>query len=281
MKEEKIGALLEAFAQYYWSVPMEYVLEKIEQWHPEMTAGTLNKVLKRCDKELFWHHCCVLTDGLDAPELVTEHLIGIGDTQFDRFLATRMDVPYPDCDEDMLFRCDEDRLRLPEAQAIMEFARTEFGVDDGWGRQLLDDCILFQPYALCDGESWVKSVLQSESIGENHFRTIEQVERFRELGNRLYQVLPNPVFRGWRPTEVENAPALPDDIPASAEEIPDSRAAVERLRAALRKRLAHHPSSAQSFAPAAPKRKIGRNEPCPCGSGKKYKKCCGRRQMNG
>ena len=23
-------------------------------------------------------------------------------------------------------------------------------------------------------------------------------------------------------------------------------------------------------------RKVGRNEPCPCGSGKKYKQCCGR-----
>lgn len=23
------------------------------------------------------------------------------------------------------------------------------------------------------------------------------------------------------------------------------------------------------------KQKIGRNDPCPCGSGKKYKKCCG------
>ena len=22
--------------------------------------------------------------------------------------------------------------------------------------------------------------------------------------------------------------------------------------------------------------KVGRNDPCPCGSGKKYKKCCGR-----
>ena len=22
--------------------------------------------------------------------------------------------------------------------------------------------------------------------------------------------------------------------------------------------------------------KVGRNEPCPCGSGKKYKQCCGR-----
>jgi hypothetical protein len=25
-----------------------------------------------------------------------------------------------------------------------------------------------------------------------------------------------------------------------------------------------------------PKTKVGRNEPCPCGSGKKFKKCCGR-----
>jgi hypothetical protein len=33
-----------------------------------------------------------------------------------------------------------------------------------------------------------------------------------------------------------------------------------------------------AFDPLTPARvvKIGRNEPCPCGSGKKYKKCCGR-----
>jgi len=28
--------------------------------------------------------------------------------------------------------------------------------------------------------------------------------------------------------------------------------------------------------PAAPRAAVGRNDPCPCGSGKKYKKCCGR-----
>ena len=27
--------------------------------------------------------------------------------------------------------------------------------------------------------------------------------------------------------------------------------------------------------PVAVKAKVGRNDPCPCGSGKKYKKCCG------
>ena len=32
-----------------------------------------------------------------------------------------------------------------------------------------------------------------------------------------------------------------------------------------------HPS-----IPKISENKIGRNEPCPCGSGKKYKKCCGK-----
>ncbi len=29
-----------------------------------------------------------------------------------------------------------------------------------------------------------------------------------------------------------------------------------------------------SQIPKTKQRKIGRNDPCPCGSGKKYKKCC-------
>jgi len=32
----------------------------------------------------------------------------------------------------------------------------------------------------------------------------------------------------------------------------------------------------KEIADAAKSKKIGRNDPCPCGSGKKYKKCCGR-----
>ena len=39
------------------------------------------------------------------------------------------------------------------------------------------------------------------------------------------------------------------------------------------------PDVLNQFMPTDPvrrtERKIGRNEPCPCGSGKKYKKCCG------
>ncbi|MCL5256187.1 MAG: preprotein translocase subunit SecA [Chloroflexi bacterium] len=39
--------------------------------------------------------------------------------------------------------------------------------------------------------------------------------------------------------------------------------------------LPGHQSEAQS-QPAKKAKKVGRNDPCPCGSGKKYKKCCGK-----
>ena len=31
----------------------------------------------------------------------------------------------------------------------------------------------------------------------------------------------------------------------------------------------------EAEASAVPTAKVGRNDPCPCGSGKKFKKCCG------
>jgi hypothetical protein len=42
--------------------------------------------------------------------------------------------------------------------------------------------------------------------------------------------------------------------------------------------LADRPFAKPTDVPAAPARHIGRNDPCPCGSGKKFKKCCGGRR---
>jgi tetratricopeptide (TPR) repeat protein len=50
----------------------------------------------------------------------------------------------------------------------------------------------------------------------------------------------------------------------------------------LERRLAGHwteppdPESLTHTTVIRPQRRVGRNAPCPCGSGKKYKKCCGR-----
>ena len=62
---------------------------------------------------------------------------------------------------------------------------------------------------------------------------------------------------------------------------------VERIEAQRRRRqqqmiMAHAAATAEGEKPAAPEQvkregeKVGRNDPCPCGSGKKYKKCHGR-----
>jgi uncharacterized protein YecA (UPF0149 family) len=34
------------------------------------------------------------------------------------------------------------------------------------------------------------------------------------------------------------------------------------------------PAKVETYRREEPR--VGRNDPCPCGSGKKYKKCCGR-----
>ncbi|TWB56614.1 UPF0149 family protein [Nitrospirillum viridazoti] len=63
--------------------------------------------------------------------------------------------------------------------------------------------------------------------------------------------------------EEELASQAPDLIPACVEEI-------ARF---WRTRNGRQPASFQAAARTSPK--VGRNDPCPCGSGRKFKKCCG------
>ncbi|NIQ01857.1 MAG: hypothetical protein GWM98_05475, partial [Nitrospinaceae bacterium] len=51
------------------------------------------------------------------------------------------------------------------------------------------------------------------------------------------------------------------------------------LAPAQQRVIEHRGDSAEGAKPATVRReekKVGRNDPCPCGSGKKYKKCHGR-----
>ena len=275
MTDEKMGTLFGAFANYYWSVPVSFVRNKISEWHPEVTVQQIRRVLKRCTEHPFWNACIVMTDGVKEPELVAEHLYALGGDNLDQFIATRVHLPYHDCDEETLLKFENNQFDLPEADAIMDFGKTELSLDDEWAKQLVSDCVFFQPSALCDGSSWVRSVLTLEKYGKIYFKTIEQVKRFRTLGNDLYQAMPNPVLKGWRPSEVRNAPILPDDIPERDEDIPDGRPAIDQFWEPYGGREVAREMIMKRLIEKSP-RKIGRNERCPCGSGKKYKKCCGK-----
>jgi SEC-C motif len=83
--------------------------------------------------------------------------------------------------------------------------------------------------------------------------------------------------------ELENArgPGLDELAPSRR-----SKDIAKIIRTALRKgageRIAYKDAGrrprTQANSPTAPKSGLGRNDPCPCGSGQKYKRCCGRRK---
>lgn len=62
--------------------------------------------------------------------------------------------------------------------------------------------------------------------------------------------------------------------PAHARELQNQQRLIDRIK----RGEVRLPGPPKQLPPtlAQPKRKVGRNEPCPCGSGKKYKRCCGR-----
>lgn len=67
----------------------------------------------------------------------------------------------------------------------------------------------------------------------------------------------------------------PDEIPADIDDRLDADAPlIPRMILVLRK-LARIREAASRPTPPPRRGKVGRNDPCPCGSGKKYKRCCG------
>jgi uncharacterized protein YecA (UPF0149 family) len=97
----------------------------------------------------------------------------------------------------------------------------------------------------------------------------------------IYRIHEN-IFKSLTRLRLQTAPEAPaPEVPAageaSAQSVPGAFTHKDRVGAMS------YSSAASSSAEArvSPQRrktpKVGRNEKCPCGSGEKYKNCCGRR----
>ena len=95
----------------------------------------------------------------------------------------------------------------------------------------------------------------------------EMVERMLRTARVAEDYHARNVYAGGRAQDTESSGAFDQPTPAPAPRRgPGPDEAVGPMRGSRR-------------APAEPVRhdapKVGRNDPCPCGSGKKFKKCCG------
>jgi hypothetical protein len=124
--------------------------------------------------------------------------------------------------------------------------------------------------------------------------TPELTASVQEMLNKQYMAwldMPLPVLGGKTPRQACRTPegrrrvtmlirTAPDPMGPAPVRVP-RQAMLREL--GLAEEFSPEPASGSSIPPppepaptASPSGKVGRNDPCPCGSGKKYKKCCGR-----
>ena len=153
-------------------------------------------------------------------------------------------------------------MRRMERQVLLQI------VDDAWKNHLLTmdhlrSSVGLKGYAQMDPK--VEYKREGMRLFESMWESIG--ERVTDLIFRMESSLNEDFIRS---TWVEGQ-ARHDDASAAAAVGDNANAANEAAQA----------SASQSDAKAEPIRnkgpRVGRNDPCPCGSGKKYKACCGRK----
>lgn len=182
--------------------------------------------------------------------------------------------------DDALY-CEE----TPATAAMKKFLTTGLRLKDQNSEEVFNG-LLYN--ARCVGAGFQDLMNHLEKLGIR-FRSARNVQKFAELYQEFHNNTRMQCNRGYTPNEMAAMQPPGQRVPRSMAFGPNLRGALasgamdavelregvlamnlpsEELRASLLGEIA---ASAEST-----KVKVGRNDPCPCGSGKKYKKCCGR-----
>jgi len=125
-------------------------------------------------------------------------------------------------------------------------------------------CTIFDQYCLLPKCSCTDTILSIFSAEVPH-----------EAGLALCDVALTYAKKSWAPYENRVLPISVKKAQSAIEEqIPDFYKKLRERHLKLKSIYAH--CKKKNYSPAQPLevQKVGRNDPCPCGSGKKYKKCC-------
>lgn len=128
--------------------------------------------------------------------------------------------------------------------------------------------ILQNEHSDTDGNDWAKGFLAGTQLRHEIWAELiddeEQGGAILPIMALAYENHPDPSMRPFKG---------PIDDEKRAELMIASAAGVMRMHAHFLKQRDVYLPETTTFVRSGPK--IGRNAPCPCGSGKKYKRCCG------
>ena len=166
---------------------------------------------------------------------------------------------------------DEVQIKAVLATVIKDYNALVTEIDRGVERLEVDNIVAYRPlFQASDAKpahdnvrTWVRGFWQAMTLAPETWSKLAEDERA--------QILIRP-FVGFFDLEPDERGDLPEDIDAILDE---DAALIPRMILVLRK-LARIRQANAHAPPRSRRTKIGRNDPCSCGSGQKYKRCCGR-----
>lgn len=123
------------------------------------------------------------------------------------------------------------------------------------------------PHEYLDGEGWAHGFMDGVGLRRADWQPLLDDAQGKAWLRPIYLLGAEEVCE-----DEESLVRWPTQREQLSEQIPDSIASIYRFWLPYR-RAVHERHLATTIQRAAPK--VGRNDPCPCGSGKKFKKCCG------
>ena len=193
---------------------------------------------------------------------------------------------------------------IPGPEEIIEYTENGYPVSDPYYRRLKTFLIRKMDMKPDEAEEYMPAIWGQVSMGEDLpdimesfgkdfvFPSEEELKEFVSIMTDINNNTRMLVNRGWTPNEIRKqmpaAPGgkMPTIVPMSSEAARLLGEAADELKErGFDIDLDHNADEITTMSmpdgisgkTVVGKKKIYPNDPCPCGSGKKYKKCCGRK----
>ncbi|UQZ83914.1 hypothetical protein SK3146_03121 [Paenibacillus konkukensis] len=221
-------------------------------YYGTLDLGSLEKLLEEHTGELprLKEYLDVIFDSISFYEEIKQGAEGFSNIRvFDPAKvkeehALRSEVPFRPFTKDELIAAGEPNFvdANPSYQAFVELIDRCYSMSREEAAHLIDECV----YAIRIGQT--PNQLFNFLQHQLEIKDLEMVKAIMDHIVRLHNHTRQWALKGYYPTELSAQQRVP---------------------------AASGPAGKADVISFATRKKVGRNDPCPCGSGKKYKKCCG------
>jgi len=205
-----------------------------------------------------------------------------------------------DKDENLVIKEHELRKSIDfksySKQEFIDFGKESYRFENVYTQSFKK--FLKEAYAIKDQsiQEMISTITNAFLQGDEFSDVLRELNRFIEIPNesvrhkiihhleQIYNTTPQWFLKGHTPTDLApnpvkslpNLPIHPNNFTHITSSLPASSASPVFLPSTASTVSHVSPASEEKVIDIATRKKISRNDPCPCGSGKKFKHCCGR-----